>query len=102
MTSTPRDRDDLDHVLRAVLADDLPADVEAGMTARVCQFRARTAEDGTRTWARSWPAWREAWAIVSVLMLVAGALLQGTGSRTALAERIAHLKAVVAAQETGR
>ena len=102
MTSRPRDNDGLDDLLKAALADDLPADVEAGMRERIRQFRARTAEGGTRARVQSWLAWREAWAVLSVLMLLAGALLQGTGSRTMLAERIAHLKIVSAVQEPGR
>jgi len=102
MISTPRDNDDLDDLLRAALADDLPADVEAGMRARIRQFGARAAEHGTRTRARSWPAWREAWAVLSILMLVAGAILQATASRTALAEKITQLKTAPAVQESGR
>lgn len=102
MTSTLRDDDGLDDLLNAALADDLPADVEAGMRDRIRQFRARTAEDGTRTRVRSWLAWREAWAVLSILMVLAGALLQRTGSQTALAERIARLKTAPAVQESGR
>lgn len=102
MTSTPRDDDGLDGLLRATFADDLPPDVEVGMKERVRQFRARAPEDATTMRVWSWLAWREAWAVLSILMLMAGALLQGTGSRTALSERIAHLKAAPAVQEIGR
>jgi len=39
--------------------------------------------------------------VLSILMLVAGAILQATASRTALAERITQLKTAPAVQESG-
>lgn len=100
-----QDRDDdrgLGDLLKRALADDLPADVEAGMRERIRSFRAGTAGGGGRASAGAWLFRRSAWAVLSVLMLIAGFLLQGLGSRNPLAERIALVKAEFSAFETTR
>jgi len=102
-----RDKDKgLDDLLKRALADDLPAEVEAGMRERIRSFRAGKAKDDGR--AAAWAAARDrlfrrsAWAVLSILMLIAGFLLQGLGSRNPLAERIALVKAEFSTIETTR
>lgn len=104
-----KDRDSdrgLDDLLKRALADDLPADVEAGLRERVRSFRAGKAGADGR--AAAWAAararlfGRSAWAVLSVLMLIAGFLLQGLGSRHPLADRIVAVKAGLADVETTR
>ena len=102
MSAKPRaDREvdrDLDDLLRRALADDLPADVEAGLRERAARVRAGAER----------PAWsarlspRAAWAVLSVLALVAGFLLQGSGTGSPLAERFAAVKAGFATIDTTR
>jgi len=96
---------DLDELLREALADDLPDDVAAGMRARIARFRAESAE-GAPVEAPATPwGWlfrRSLWAALSVLMLVAGFLLQGGKPRSPLAERIAAVKTEFAGLDTTR
>jgi hypothetical protein len=92
----------MDDLLKNVFTDDLPADVETGMRARIVRFRAGATqnEEPTVSWVRRIP--RSAWAILSALMLIAGILLQGLGSRSSLAESIAHIKAGISSSESHR
>jgi hypothetical protein len=82
----------LDELLRKTLADDLPADVAAGMRERLDRFRAEAIQDEGRPAARAWFFRRGVWAAVSVLMFVSGCVLQGIGARNPLADRIALVK----------
>ncbi len=50
------------------------------MRERIDRFRAETMQDESRPAARAWFFRRGVWAAVSVLMLVSGGLLQGSGS----------------------
>ncbi len=98
---------DLDELLREALADDLPEDVAQGMRTRIARFRAERMEGAltrssplTASWA--WLFRRGLWAALSVLMLVAGFLLQGGKPRSPLAERIAAVKIEYASLDTTR
>lgn len=96
---------EMDGLLREALADDLPADVAAGMRARIARFRAERTEGAAgeaRASARAWLARRGIWAAVSVLMLVAGFLLQGSKASTPLGDRIAAIKIEYASLDTTR
>lgn len=85
----PSDR--VDELLRKALPDDLPADVAIGMRERLARVRAAR-ERGRAPAAWAWMRRREVWAALSVLVLVAGILLQGAGASSPLADRIATLK----------
>jgi hypothetical protein len=102
MTANKRERTDLDDLLKRALADDLPADVAAGMRERIARFRSAAAGEKERAAAGAWLFRRAVWAAVSVLMLVSGILLQGSASRSPLADRISRVKAGFAAVEPGR
>lgn len=96
---------DVDGLLRRALADDLPADVAAGMRERTERFRAEKLAGAApcappAAWA--WLFRRGLWAALSVLMLVAGLLLQGSKPRSPLAERIAAIKIEYASLDTTR
>ncbi|HDT14290.1 MAG TPA: hypothetical protein ENO03_08050 [Candidatus Aminicenantes bacterium] len=98
---------DVDKLLREALAEDLPADVEAGMRRTIGRFREAKEESGARVWprgaaARAWFSRRTVWAVLSILMLVAGALLQGLGSRNRLADDITQVMAEFAGAELGQ
>jgi hypothetical protein len=82
----------LDDLLRKAFAADLPADVATGMRDRIDRFRARRMEERGLA-AGIWPIRRTVWAALSILMLIAGILLQGTKASSPLADRIASLKA---------
>lgn len=83
----------VDELLRDALRDDLPADVAAGMRERIDGFRAGRTEDrdhpGT---AGAWLFRRTVWAALSILLLVAGILLQGARASSPLADRISEIK----------
>lgn len=101
---TTMDRD-MDKLLREALADDLPDDVAAGMRARIARFRAAKLAGATPSAPPAAWAWlfrRGLWAALSVLMLVAGLLLQGGKPRSPLAERIAAVKTEFAGLDTTR
>jgi hypothetical protein len=102
MTVKPYENEGLDDLLKDALADDLPAEVEAGMRGRIDLFRAAKTGRVERAAPRTQLSPRIAWAILSVLMLVSGILLQGLGSRNTLADRITHIKAEIARAETAR
>lgn len=93
---------EMDGLLRKVLADDLPADVEAAMRRRIARFRAGKERGGAAAAAWAWLARRGLWAALSVLMLVAGLLLQGAKASTPLGERIAAVKIEFASLDTTR
>jgi hypothetical protein len=102
MTAEDHKARDIDGLIRRVFADDLPADVAAGMRKRIERFRAE--KNGDRAPAFSW-AWlfrRSVWAALSILMLIAGILLQGLGSRNALADRISRIRTELANPAPGR
>jgi hypothetical protein len=102
MTAKKQEGRGLDDLLKRSLADDLPAGVAAGMRDRIDRFRAGTIRDEKRTAARAWFFRRAVWAALSVLMLVAGGLLQGLGSRNRLADRISVLKAEFSSLDSTR
>lgn len=96
---------DLDELLRRALADDLPDDVAAGMRARIERFRAENlagASTAAPSGAWAWFLRRGVWATFSLLMLVAGLLLQGAKASSPLADRISAIKAEIASLETTR
>ena len=82
----------MDDLLRQALADDLPADVAAGMRQRIRRFRAGKARVAAPSAGGSWLFRRGVWAALSILMLVAGILLQGSKSSSPLADRISEIK----------
>ncbi len=97
---------EIDDLLRRALADDLPPEAEAGMRRRIARFRETKAESApARPWgvaARAWLFRRTVWAALSILMLVAGLLLQGGKPRGPLVERIAAIKTEFASLDTTR
>lgn len=101
MNSRPQDDTGLDELLKRVLADDLPADVGAGLRERIARFRAETI-NAERAEGRTRLRWRIAWAAASVLMLVSGSLLQGLQTRSPLAERISSVMTEVSEIESTR
>ena len=92
MSRQPPSSTRMDDLLKKIFADDLPADVAAGMRGRIERFRAGRSEADVRATAWAWFFSRSLWAALSVLMLVAGILLQGSKSRSPLADRIATVK----------
>ncbi|MCU0244350.1 MAG: hypothetical protein MUE80_06340 [Acidobacteria bacterium] len=92
----------IEKLLRRALADDLPAEVAAGMRARIARVRAAHEEGPASAAVWSWARRRTVWAVLSVLMLVAGILLQGAAASSPLADRIAALKAAGPGQEQTR
>jgi hypothetical protein len=102
MTLPKKRGPDLDELLRTALADDLPADAEAGMRRRIDRFRAEKAERPVHIIAWAWLFRRSVWAALSILMLIAGILLQGAKASSPLAERITIVKAAFASLDTTR
>jgi hypothetical protein len=100
MTTQNKPGPDMDQLLRVALPDDLPVDIEAGMRRRIDRFRAEKAERPARTAAGAWLFRRSVWAALSILMLVAGLLLQGAKASSPLAERITLVKAAYASVDT--
>jgi hypothetical protein len=70
------------------------------MRRRIDRFRAEKAERPARTAAGAWLFRRSVWAALSILMLVAGLLLQGAKASSPLAERITLVKAAYASVDT--
>jgi len=92
MIDQSKDVTNVDDLLRRACADDLPRDVAAAMSRQIEAFSAE-APAGRRTLlSRAWPLPRTAWAALSILMLVAGILLQGARAPSPLADRISSLK----------
>ncbi len=92
MSSKRRDVADLDDLIHRALVDDLPADAAAGMRERIVRVRTEKLSAVTRAPMGAWLFRRSVWAVLSVLMLVAGILLQGSNASSPLAKRIASLK----------
>lgn len=89
-----RERDKkIDELVRRALADDLPADVAAGMRERIARARAAREERPAPVAAWGWMRRRTVLAVLSALILVAGIILQGAAASSPLADRIASLKA---------
>jgi hypothetical protein len=82
----------IDELLRRALPDDLPSDVAAGMRERVARVRTAQADGRAPDAAWAWLRSRTVWAALSILMLIAGVLLQGTKASSPLADRISALK----------
>lgn len=99
MTSKSTDGAELDELLKRALTDDLPPDVAAGMGRRLALFHRTMTRKKERTpvWAALFP--RSAWAVLSVLVLVSGGLLQGRGTRNPLSGRISLIKTRLAVSE---
>ncbi len=102
MTSERREIPELDGLLQRALSDDLPVHVAAGMRARVALVRAEKQGEGAQQAPWAWLFRRSVWAVLSVLILVAGILLQGANASSPLAKRIASLKTTQAAVEPTR
>jgi len=81
----------IDDLLKKTLDDDLPPDVAAAMKSRFDRFRERSRRKRPRPAFRALLSLKTAWAAVSVLMLVLGGFLQGSGSPNALSGRIAAI-----------
>jgi len=92
----------VDDLLKKACADDLPAEVAAGMRERIRRFRMERPEDEGRSGVRSLLFHRAVWAALSILMLIAGILLQGAKSSSPLADRISALKAEFSSVSTIR
>ncbi|MBM3295691.1 MAG: hypothetical protein FJY82_14400 [Candidatus Aminicenantes bacterium] len=94
----------IDDLLREALADDLPPDVAAGMRQRIERFRSEkmTGEAKPSTVAWAWLFRRGVWAALSILMLVAGILLQAGRSSNPLTDRISTVKAAYTGLEAPR
>lgn len=94
----------MDDLLREALADDIPSDVAAGMRERIARFRAETTTGETEPPAAAW-AWvfrRRVWTALSILMLVAGILLQAGRSSSPLTERISTVMTASSNLDTTR
>jgi hypothetical protein len=81
-----------DDLLRKAFPDDLPADVAAGMRERIDRFRAGKTRHRMPPAAWAWLFRRSVWAVLSILMLAAGILLQGERASSPLADRISAIK----------
>jgi hypothetical protein len=79
-------------LLKRALTDDLPAAVAAGMQERFDRFRAQAMEKERRSPVPSWLMRKSAWAVISLLMLVSGGLLQGLSPRSPLVDRLTTIK----------
>ena len=93
---------DLEELIRVAFADDLPAEVEAGMRERVRRFRSDPARGARPSAAWACLSRRAVWAALSILMLVAGILLQGAKTGSPLADRISSVKSAYASLEPTR
>ena len=102
MIEKEREDADMDGLVRRALADDLPPEVRDGMRRRIDRFVAGKRAPAGRDAAPAWRARRPLWAAISVLMLLAGILLQGRKPSTRLAERISSIKAAYASLDTTR
>lgn len=103
MNAGPKKTTDIDDLLRKALADDLPAEVEAGMRRRIACFREARVDHGAAerrqgATVRTWLIRRNVWATLSLLLLAAGVLLQGRKASSPLADRVAAVKTEFASQ----
>ena len=102
MSAGSKKNPEIDDLLRKALDDDLPAGVAAGMRDRIVRFRAEKTDEGATSTAGAWYFRRSVWAALSILMLLAGILLQGGRSSSPLAERISDIKTAYANIEAPR
>jgi len=102
MNRKPRSDEPWDDFLKAAMPDDLPAEVAAGMRARIAEFRADIIRAEERPVRRIRIPLKGAWAALGILLLVVGSLLQGFRSRTPLADKISLLKADISNREPAR
>jgi hypothetical protein len=107
MNAGSKKKTDFDEFLRKAFADDLPEDVATGMRRRIEDFRAEkmgsaASAQGGRSPAWAWFFRRSIWAALSILLLVAGIILQGGKSSSALADRISAIKSQYAGLEMPR
>ncbi|MCK4932692.1 MAG: hypothetical protein KAT01_11030 [Candidatus Aminicenantes bacterium] len=95
-----------DDLLKHVLKDDLPPEVEGRMKTQFIQFRERVAQDeraseltSSGNWKRffqlRWAIRREVLAFSSLIMIVIGAFLHVSGHRSAMAETLSFLNTSV-------
>jgi len=92
----------LDEFLKETFVDDLPPDVAVGMRERIERFRAGKTKSAATSAAWALILRRSAWAVLSILVLVAGILLQGSKSSSPLSDRISALKAEFSSFSTTR
>ena len=92
----------VDDLLKRTLAGELPPDIAAGMRRRIDRFRAEKTNESALSSPGAWLLPRTVWAVLAVLMLMAGILLEGTGGSSPLADRISSFKAAYAALEQTR
>jgi hypothetical protein len=102
MTDKPIKGIEVDDLLRKALSDDIPADAAAGMRERIEHARSGGMKDEVPSAAWAWFFRRSVWAALSILMLIAGILLQGARSSSPLADRISSIKTAYASLETTR
>jgi hypothetical protein len=107
MNAGPKKKTEIDELLRKAFADDLPEDIASGMRRRIENFRAakrggEAPAQGGRTAAWAWLFRRSIWAALSILLLVAGILLQGGKASSPLADRISAIKTQYASLERPR
>jgi hypothetical protein len=106
MTSKKDTDSRMDDLLKQVLKDDLPPDVEGRMKAQFVQFREEIENDEQASelalrsdWKRffqlKWAIRREVLAFSSLLMIVVGAFLHVSGHRSAMAETLSFLNTSV-------
>jgi uncharacterized small protein (DUF1192 family) len=92
----------IDELLKETFIDDLPPDVAVGMRARIERFRAVKKKSAATSAAWALILRRSAWAVLSILVLAAGILLQGAKSSSPLSDRISALKAEFSSVSTTR
>jgi hypothetical protein len=91
---------DLDTLLKQALKDDLPPEAEARMNRQFFKLKGalgrteRSAEPDEWLWMRG-PLQREILTFASAVMLILGIVMHLSGSQTALAHSIEHLKVIV-------
>jgi len=102
MTVQHKDDTNMEDLLKKAFADDLPAEVAAGMRQRIERFRSGKARGEVPSAAWAWFFRRSVWVALSILMLFAGILLQGAKSSSPLADRISALKAEFSSVPTTR
>jgi hypothetical protein len=113
MNKINKDDAELESLLKQVFRDDLPAEVEAGMSRRLLDLRrtmgqpAGQASSGARSGreesrlpaAWQWPRWafrKEVLVFSSVIMMVIGCIAHLGGYQNVLAHSISHVKVILA------
>jgi hypothetical protein len=102
MTAQHKRDTKMEDLLKRAFADDLPPDVASGMRRRIERFRADKTNGEASSSSRAGLFRRSVWVALSVLMLVAGIVLQGAKSSSPLANRISALKAEFSSVTTTR